>query len=158
LTETLIAPALQRALDERSYTELTPVQSAVIAPEAMGRDLLVSAQTGSGKTHTMMGKVTEGARLGEDEGARTNPGLYVLAARDLFAMLRAWEQRHEEGAGRTGVPKKGTRRLAIVVAFFEIYGGKLFDLLNNREELKALEAFNDPQGIYARMPVGLKVQ
>lgn len=27
-----------------------------------------------------------------------------------------------------------------------------------REELKALEAFNDPQGIYARMPVGLKVQ
>lgn len=27
-----------------------------------------------------------------------------------------------------------------------------------REELKALEAYNDPQGIYARMPVGLKVQ
>ena len=27
-----------------------------------------------------------------------------------------------------------------------------------REELEALEAFNDPQGIYARMPVGLKVQ
>ncbi len=27
-----------------------------------------------------------------------------------------------------------------------------------REELKAIEAFNDPQGIYARMPVGLKVQ
>lgn len=50
MTEFLIAPALQRALDERSYTELTPVQSAVIAPEAMGRDLLVSAQTGSGKT------------------------------------------------------------------------------------------------------------
>jgi ATP-dependent RNA helicase DeaD len=50
LTELSIAPALQRALDQRSYTELTPVQSAVIAPEAMGRDLLVSAQTGSGKT------------------------------------------------------------------------------------------------------------
>ncbi len=50
MTDFLIAPALQRALDERNYTELTPVQAAVIAPEAAGRDLLVSAQTGSGKT------------------------------------------------------------------------------------------------------------
>ena len=41
---------LQRALTERGYAELTPVQSAVMAEEAAGRDLLVSAQTGSGKT------------------------------------------------------------------------------------------------------------
>ena len=50
MTELLIAPALQRALDERNYTDLTPVQTAVVSPDAMGRDLLVSAQTGSGKT------------------------------------------------------------------------------------------------------------
>ena len=50
MTRPLIAQALQRALDERSYTELTPVQLSVIAPEAAGRDLLVSARTGSGKT------------------------------------------------------------------------------------------------------------
>ncbi|HEX2761903.1 MAG TPA: DEAD/DEAH box helicase [Rhizomicrobium sp.] len=43
-------PALSRALAERQYTEPTPVQRAVIEPEAEGRDLLVSAQTGSGKT------------------------------------------------------------------------------------------------------------
>jgi ATP-dependent RNA helicase DeaD len=43
-------PALSRALEERQYTTPTPVQSAVIEPEAEGRDLLVSAQTGSGKT------------------------------------------------------------------------------------------------------------
>ena len=42
--------SLTRALDERGYVEPTPVQSAVIASEAKGRDLLVSAQTGSGKT------------------------------------------------------------------------------------------------------------
>ena len=42
--------ALARALDARGYTELTPVQSAVIAQEAHGRDLIVSAKTGSGKT------------------------------------------------------------------------------------------------------------
>jgi ATP-dependent RNA helicase DeaD len=43
-------PALSRALAERQYTEPTPVQRAVIEQEAEGRDLLVSAQTGSGKT------------------------------------------------------------------------------------------------------------
>ena len=43
-------PALTRALAARDYLEPTDVQSAVLVPEAMGRDLLVSAQTGSGKT------------------------------------------------------------------------------------------------------------
>ncbi|OAN49304.1 DEAD/DEAH box helicase [Paramagnetospirillum marisnigri] len=41
---------LQRALTERDYTEPTPVQAAVLEPGTKGRDLLVSAQTGSGKT------------------------------------------------------------------------------------------------------------
>lgn len=41
---------LGEALTARGYTALTPVQSAVIAEEADGRDLIVSAQTGSGKT------------------------------------------------------------------------------------------------------------
>src|SRR5690348_1274791 len=45
-----LPPALARALDARGYAELTSVQSAVIAPEANGRDLIVSAKTGSGKT------------------------------------------------------------------------------------------------------------
>ncbi|MFO1116948.1 MAG: DEAD/DEAH box helicase [Beijerinckiaceae bacterium] len=44
------SPALARALAERNYADPTPVQSAVLAPEAEGRDILVSAQTGSGKT------------------------------------------------------------------------------------------------------------
>lgn len=38
------------ALTARGYSSLTPVQSAVLQDEAIGRDLIVSAQTGSGKT------------------------------------------------------------------------------------------------------------
>ncbi len=45
-----IAPSLLEALTTRGYETLTPVQEAVIAAEAKGRDLIVSAQTGSGKT------------------------------------------------------------------------------------------------------------
>jgi ATP-dependent RNA helicase DeaD len=41
---------LAAALTERGYDALTPVQAAVLEPEAEGRDLVVSAQTGSGKT------------------------------------------------------------------------------------------------------------
>jgi ATP-dependent RNA helicase DeaD len=43
-------PSLERALADRGYGEPTPVQAAVLEPDASGRDLLVSAQTGSGKT------------------------------------------------------------------------------------------------------------
>ena len=42
--------ALADALEKRGYETLTPVQQAVTDPELENRDLLVSAQTGSGKT------------------------------------------------------------------------------------------------------------
>ena len=42
--------AIARALAERDYKEATPVQAAVMEADAEERDLLVSAQTGSGKT------------------------------------------------------------------------------------------------------------
>ena len=45
-----IHPALAEALAARGYDTLTSVQSAVIQEEAQGRDLIVSAKTGSGKT------------------------------------------------------------------------------------------------------------
>jgi len=45
-----INPALDRALAAQGYAEPTPVQSAVLGAEAADQDLLVSAQTGSGKT------------------------------------------------------------------------------------------------------------
>ncbi|HET7785331.1 MAG TPA: DEAD/DEAH box helicase [Myxococcales bacterium] len=41
---------LAQALEGRGYQTPTPVQEAVLQPDAHGRDLLVSARTGSGKT------------------------------------------------------------------------------------------------------------
>ena len=43
-------PSLLRALTARGYATPTPVQAAILAPEVAARDVLVSAQTGSGKT------------------------------------------------------------------------------------------------------------
>ena len=60
-----IHPALATALSARGYDELTPVQLAVLGEEAAGRDLLVSAQTGSGKT-VAFGMTIAPTLLGED--------------------------------------------------------------------------------------------
>ena len=46
-------------------------------------------------------------------------GIYALASRDIFELLEKPENAH----------------LQVYVSFFEIYGGKLFDLLNNRKKL-----------------------
>ena len=50
MTFSTTSPPLARALAERNYDSATAVQTAVTADAAAGRDLLVSAQTGSGKT------------------------------------------------------------------------------------------------------------
>ncbi len=45
-----VATPLGNALQKRGYTQLTPVQEAMLASDLQGRDALVSAKTGSGKT------------------------------------------------------------------------------------------------------------
>jgi ATP-dependent RNA helicase DeaD len=63
------SPALSRALAERNYAEATPVQAAVL--EARGdRDIIVSAQTGSGKT-VAYGLALASTLLGDREAFET---------------------------------------------------------------------------------------
>ncbi|MEZ2222443.1 DEAD/DEAH box helicase [Rhizobium sp. RCC_161_2] len=45
-----IVPAIAQALAKRGYETLTPVQKSMLDPNLAGKDALVSAQTGSGKT------------------------------------------------------------------------------------------------------------
>ena len=49
-------PAIIRALDDLNFKKPTPVQAQAIPAFLAGRDLLVSSQTGSGKTFTMHGE------------------------------------------------------------------------------------------------------
>lgn len=66
-------------------------------------------QTGSGKTYTMMGE-------------HTIPGLYALAGKDLFE-----------------IRDSSFRNIKFTVSFYEIYCGKLLDLLNDRNKLNVRE-------------------
>ncbi|NWU07685.1 KIF24 protein, partial [Cephalopterus ornatus] len=68
-------------------------------------------QTGAGKTYTMI-------------GTHRNPGLYALAAKDIFRHLEA------SASGKD---------LFVFISFYEIYCGQLYDLLNGRKRLYARE-------------------
>ena len=79
-----IHPALAEALAARGYDTLTTVQSAAVANEADGRDLIVSAKTGSGKT-VAFGLAIAGQLL-EGDGApwtREPLGLVIAPTREL---------------------------------------------------------------------------
>ena len=82
--------ALERALQARGYVEPTEVQAAVLATEADGRDLLVSARTGSGKT-VAYGVAFAPDLLGEAERAGP-PGaplaLVVAPTRELAMQVQ----------------------------------------------------------------------
>ena len=84
-------PSLLNALAERGYSEPTPVQAAVLDPAAAGRDLLVSAQTGSGKT-VAFGLAMAPQLLGDAEraGPASAPvALVVAPTRELALQVRA---------------------------------------------------------------------
>ncbi|XP_026199539.1 kinesin-like protein KIF2A isoform X3 [Anabas testudineus] len=75
-------------------------------------------QTGSGKTHTMGGDFS-----GKNQDC--SKGVYALAARDVFLMLKK--------------PNYKKLDLQVYATFFEIYSGKVFDLLNRKAKLRVLE-------------------
>lgn len=86
---------LRDALDERGYATLTPVQEAVSAPELQGADMLVSAQTGSGKT-VGFGLAIAPALLADAEAfddAAAPLGLVIAPTRELALQVKrelAW--------------------------------------------------------------------
>ncbi len=86
---------LADALDLRGYTSLTAVQEAVTDPDVDGKDLLVSAQTGSGKTIGFGLAIASGI-LGEGdhfEQAAAPLALIIAPTRELALQVKrelAW--------------------------------------------------------------------
>ncbi|KYN39740.1 Kinesin-like protein Klp10A [Trachymyrmex septentrionalis] len=75
-------------------------------------------QTGSGKTHTMGGDFN-----GKTQDCKK--GIYAMVAKDVFKCLK--------------LAKYRPLNLVISASFFEIYSGKVFDLLADKEKLRVLE-------------------
>ena len=84
MTIMTIPPLLSAALAARGYADLTPVQDAVLQPDAAGRDLIVSARTGSGKTVAFgLGMATELIADGALRPGRLPLALVIAPTREL---------------------------------------------------------------------------
>ncbi len=145
------SPPLARALAERSYDRPTPVQIAVLAEEAVDRDLLVSAQTGSGKT-VAYGLAIAKNLLGEAERferAAAPLALIVAPTRELALQVHrelAWLYQHAGGHVVSCVggmdPRREQRELAAGAHIVVGTPGRLCDHLRRGHldisELKAV--------------------
>ena len=85
-----IAAPLATALQKKGYETLTPVQESVLAPEIGEQDLLVSAQTGSGKT-VAFGLALASSLLGDEAHlsiAEAPLALIIAPTRELAVQVR----------------------------------------------------------------------
>ncbi|MGB0572777.1 MAG: DEAD/DEAH box helicase [Alphaproteobacteria bacterium] len=85
-----VAAPLQQALTQRGYTELTPVQTAILALDDKDADALVSAQTGSGKTVAFGLALAPTLLAGADrfDRAQAPLALAVAPTRELALQVR----------------------------------------------------------------------
>ena len=85
-----VVPALGQALNERGYTNLTPVQKAVLESGHQDADILVSAQTGSGKTVAFGLAIAPALLNGSDKLDQCDVPLALIVAptRELALQVR----------------------------------------------------------------------
>lgn len=91
MTDNTIAAPLAAALAAKGYASLTSVQQAVLESDAAGRDMLVSAQTGSGKT-VAFGLAIAPQLLDADDAlaeAAAPLGLAIAPTRELALQVAA---------------------------------------------------------------------
>jgi ATP-dependent RNA helicase DeaD len=144
------SPPLAQALAERSYDQPTPVQLAVLADDAVDRDLLVSAQTGSGKT-VAYGLAIAKDLLGDGErfaAAGAPRALIVAPTRELALQVQrelAWLYQHADGRIVSCVggmdPRREQRELAAGAHIVVGTPGRLCDhLRRGRLDISELTA------------------
>mmetsp|Transcript_11773 Transcript_11773/g.16717 ORF Transcript_11773/g.16717 Transcript_11773/m.16717 type:complete len:600 (+) Transcript_11773:224-2023(+) len=108
------------AFDEKSSTEevykfsTMSLVNYICRGEGCRATVFAYGQTGSGKTHTM-------------------GGIESMVAEDIFLLLS------QENGGTVNENGCSIYDTEVTVSFFEIYGGRVQDLLNDRRRLKVLE-------------------
>ena len=114
-TELPLSAALQQKLAASEFTTLTPIQAQAIVPALNGKDLIGTAQTGTGKTLAFLIPVME---MLDRDTSRQPSALVLLPTRELAMQV---EEQYEQ------LRSKHLKRAALVV------GG-----LSERSQIQAL--------------------
>jgi ATP-dependent RNA helicase RhlB len=80
-----LPPDLLRNIEERGYTELTPVQEQTLSQTLQGRDAAVQSQTGTGKTAAFLITIFES--LLRDDSPRRKRALIIVPTRELAVQI-----------------------------------------------------------------------
>lgn len=146
-----LSPRVRSAVSQQGYSVPTDIQLKAIPPMLEGRDLLATAQTGTGKTAAFMLPLLDRIERGEI-GSRRGDGPMVLVlapTRELAAQIGESAKAYGRGTGIRhavvfgGVNKAGQisqlrRRPQILIAT----PGRLLDLIGERHiRLDAIEVF-----------------
>ena len=82
-----LSPALLRAVSAKAYLAPTPIQTAAIPAALQGRDVLGSAQTGSGKTAAFVLPLLQQLEKTPFESPRRVAALILVPTRELCAQV-----------------------------------------------------------------------
>jgi ATP-dependent RNA helicase RhlE len=91
-----LSPEMLSALQAAGYHEPTPIQAGTIAPALAGRDVIGTAQTGTGKTAAFLVPVVERLRHAR-RGGEKQCVLILAPTRELAEQTYGWSQRLGSG-------------------------------------------------------------
>ncbi len=106
-SELSLHEALQRAIEATGYTEPTPVQAKAIPAALEGKDIIVSAQTGTGKTAAFM---LPALSMLADEPRKEGRGPRVL----VLTPTRELAQQVTSAAQKYGSELRGVRTVSVL--------------------------------------------
>ena len=142
-----LPPALAQALAARGYDTLTEVQTATAAPEAVGRDLIVSARTGSGKT-VAFGLAMASDLIGENDKLPFALAPLGLVIAPITSTALHWVRGDEAGLAAALVNTARMLGAVLGLAILSAWGLELFkslmtpypitDYLNKQDEYQKL--------------------
>ena len=86
-TDLGLAPSLLKAIQEKGYTEPSPIQEKAIPQILQGKDVLASAQTGTGKTAGFTLPLLQLLSKQQKSGHRKVRALVLTPTRELAAQI-----------------------------------------------------------------------
>ena len=144
-----LSDRLLETLAAEGYTTPTPIQARAIPPALAGRDLLGSAQTGTGKTAAFALPLIDRLAAGPRPAGRRARALILAPTRELAAQIEESLRVYGRGAGLRhaiiygGVKQaRQVRQLASGADVVVATPGRLLDLMEQGHvDLSAIETF-----------------
>jgi len=131
-----LSSALQQKLAEASFTTLTPIQERAIPPALDGKDVIGTAQTGTGKTLAFLLPLME---ILQREASRRTQALVLLPTRELATQVHAqYEQLRCKGMPKAALVIGGVsettqiRSFSADCRFMVATPGRLQDFIDRR--------------------------